>query len=72
MKALKSSFFEIFLLFLKDATIKSPEALGLKSFSPDELIAHDYELAGEVEDYHFFEKLYDVTHKTKVKGDGPL
>ena len=68
MKALKSSFFEIFLLFLKDATIKSPETLGLKSFSPDELIAHDYELAGEVDDYHFFEQLYNVTHKTRSVG----
>jgi hypothetical protein len=65
MKALKSSFSEIFFLFLKDATIKSPETLGLKSFSPDELIAHDYELAGKVDDYHFFEKLYKVTHNTR-------
>lgn len=68
MKVLNSSFFEIFLLFLKDATIKSPEAFGLKSFSPDELIAHDYELAGEADDYHFFEQLYTVTHKTRSVG----
>ena len=68
MKALKPSFSEIFVLFLKDATIKNPEALGLKSFSPDELIAHDYELAGEVDDYHFFEKLYNTTYKTRSVG----
>ncbi|MEN5032580.1 hypothetical protein [Pseudomonas sp. Ps21-P2] len=68
MKALKSSFSEIFFFFLKDATIKSPEALGLKSFSPDELIANDYELAGEVNDYHFFEKFYNVTHKKRFVG----
>uniref|UniRef100_A0A7C1X6X3 Uncharacterized protein n=1 Tax=Pseudomonas graminis TaxID=158627 RepID=A0A7C1X6X3_9PSED len=68
MKALKSSFSEIFLLFIKDATIKSAETLELKSFSPDELIAHDYELAGEIDDYHFFEKLYSVTYKTRSVG----
>lgn len=68
MTILKSCFSEIFFLFLTDATIKNPETLELKSFSPEELVAHDYELAGEVDDYHLYEKLYDVTHKKRSVG----
>jgi hypothetical protein len=68
MNVLASSFFEIFIQFLTGATLKHPEVFGLESFSPSELIAHDFELAGVVDDYHFFEKLYDVSHHNRTVG----
>jgi hypothetical protein len=57
------SFFEIFCLFLRDATSSQPRLFGLTSFSPDELIKHDFERVGEVDEYHFFEKLYCMSHR---------
>ncbi len=68
MTVLASSFFEIFIQFLMSATLKHPEVFGLDSFSPSELIAHDFELAGEVDDYHLFEKLYNVSHHNRSVG----
>ena len=56
------SFFDIFFLFMKDATIRQPELFGLKDFSPSELTAKEYELVGEVADFHFYEKEYSVIH----------
>lgn len=68
MNVLVSSFFEIFIQFLTGATLKHPEVFGLESFSPSELIAHDFELAGKADDYHFFEKLYNVSHHNRSVG----
>lgn len=68
MNVLASSFFEIFIQFLTGTTLKHPEVFGLESFSPSKLIAHDFELAGEVDDYHFFEKLYNVSHHNRTVG----
>ncbi|WP_070356508.1 hypothetical protein [Pseudomonas lutea] len=59
------SFFEIFCLFLRDATSSQSRLFGLTSFSPDELIKHDFERVGECDDYHFFEKLYCVSHRNR-------
>jgi hypothetical protein len=59
------SFFEIFCLFLRDATSSRPRLFGLTSFSPDELIKHDFERVGEVDEYHFFEKLYCMSHRNR-------
>jgi hypothetical protein len=59
------SFFEIFCLFLRDATSSQPRLFGLTSFSPDELIKHDFERVGEVDEYHFFEKLYCMSHRNR-------
>lgn len=59
------SFFEILCLFLRDATSSQPRLFGLTSFSPDELIKHDFERVGECDNYHFFEKLYCVSHRNR-------
>lgn len=68
MNVLGSSFFEIFIQFSRNTTTKHPEVFGLESFLPEELIAHDYELAGEVDDYHFFEKFYYAPHNSRTVG----
>ncbi|MFP3851618.1 hypothetical protein [Pseudomonas sp. W5-01] len=68
MNVLASSFFEIFIQFLTGATLRHPEVFGLENFSPNELISQDFELAGKVDDYHFFEKLYNVSHHNRSVG----
>lgn len=68
MNVLASSFFEIFIQFLTGATLRHPEVFGLESFSPIELISQDFEPAGKVDDYHFFEKLYNVNHHNRSVG----
>ncbi|KML65045.1 hypothetical protein [Pectobacterium peruviense] len=62
---LKISFFTLFAMYLKESTIRDPTILGLKDFSPIELISQGYELVGEPADFHFYEKDYVVGHHNK-------
>lgn len=68
MNVLAPSFFEIFIQFLMGTTLKHPEVFGLEYLPQCELAAHDFELAGEVDNYHFFEKLYNVCHHNRTVG----
>lgn len=52
-------------MYLKESTIRHPTILGLKDFSPIELISQGYELVGEPADFHFYEKDYVVGHHNK-------
>jgi hypothetical protein len=65
MSRLNLSPLEIFILLSRDATLSQPRLFGLTSFSPDELISNDFERVGEGDDYHFFEKLYCISHRNR-------
>ncbi|MEQ9885042.1 hypothetical protein [Pectobacterium zantedeschiae] len=62
---LKISFFTLFAVYLKESTIRHPDILGIKDFSPIELVSQGYELVGEPADFHFYEKDYVVGHHNK-------
>ncbi|MDC9821819.1 hypothetical protein ABRQ07_12705 [Pectobacterium polonicum] len=62
---LKTSFFNLFAMYLKESTIRYPDIFGLKDFSPTELLSQGYELVGEPDDFHFYEKDHAVGHHNK-------
>lgn len=63
---LNVSFLDLFDLHLKDKTINQSSLLGLQDFSPCELMANDYELVGDLSDYHFYEKAYTARYNNRV------
>ncbi|MEI7088307.1 hypothetical protein WCU61_19775 [Pectobacterium versatile] len=62
---LKISFFNLFIMYLKESTIRHPDIFGLNDFSPIELLSQGYELVGDPTDFHCYEKDYVVGHHNK-------
>lgn len=56
------SLFEILAIFFKDSTITQPNIFGLRDFSHSELASKKYELTGDLHDFHFYEKDYNVRY----------
>ncbi|QQG28000.1 hypothetical protein JFY74_18365 [Pectobacterium carotovorum] len=62
---LKISFFNLFIRYKKESTIRHPDIFRLKDFSPLELVSQGCELVGDPTDFHFYEKDYVIGYHNK-------
>ncbi|MFJ2538682.1 hypothetical protein [Pseudomonas sp. NPDC087614] len=62
---ISTDFYKLIALFLEGAGNLQPNIFGLKSLSEMELINADFELVGDLNDFHFFEKAYDVPNSRR-------
>jgi len=63
-----TDFCKLIALFLEGAGNLQPNIFGLKGFSGAEFINADFELVGDLDDFHFFEKAYDILiHVEKLR-----
>lgn len=51
---------EVIRLFLRDGYLKCPEWAGLRDFSIAQMLACDFEQAGDVEEFSMFSKPFTV------------
>jgi len=59
---ISTDFYKLISLFLEGAGNLQPNIFGLKDFSESEFINADFELVGDLDDFHFFEKEYNVPY----------
>ncbi|WP_414868986.1 hypothetical protein [Pseudomonas sp. IT-347P] len=59
---ISTDFHKLIELFIAGAGSLQPGIFGLNSFSKAEFIKADFELFGDLGDFHFFEKAYDVPY----------
>ncbi|MEN5312580.1 hypothetical protein [Pseudomonas koreensis] len=59
---ISTNFYKLIALFLEGAGNLQPNIFGLKGLSEMEFINADFELVGDLDDFHFFEKAYDVPY----------
>lgn len=57
-----TGFYKLIALFLEGVGNLQPNIFGLKDFSESEFINADFELVGDFDDFHFFEKECNVTY----------
>jgi hypothetical protein len=57
---ISTDFYKLIALFLEGAGNLQPNIFGLNDFSESEFINADFELVGDLGDFHFFEKEYSV------------
>jgi hypothetical protein len=57
-----ADFYKLIALFLEGTGNLQPNIFGLNDFSEPEFINADFELVGDLDDFHFFEKEYSVSY----------
>jgi hypothetical protein len=62
---ISTDFYKLIALFLEGAGNLQPNIFGLKGFSGAEFINADFELVGDLDDFHFFEKAYDAPYSRR-------
>jgi len=59
---ISTDLFELIKLFIDGKGTLEPEIFGLGDFSESELLNANFELVGESEGFHFFEKAYEASY----------
>ncbi|MGY2292372.1 hypothetical protein ACW9H6_21910 [Pseudomonas sp. SDO528_S397] len=59
---ISTDFYKLIALFLDGAGNLQPNIFGLKGLSEVEFINADFELVGDLDDFHFFEKAYNAPY----------